>query len=335
MTQSGATDNGANGIDSSQTNGKRLETGKSSWLIFLLAVYFILLPIAMFTVCFYYFPSPNAKISERQLFFFVIFSGAMGSYVHAATSFASFVGNRKLVNSWGYWYILRLFIGMALAAVFYLVLRAGFFSANTAAEQVNLYGFAAVGALAGMFSKQATEKLREVFDNLFKTEKGTGDDARMDKMNNEVNVEKLMIPAAKITALRLEAGQTEKDVTTESLYLLLQKGITRIPVFQLQGQVFCVVHGSLLYKYIAQRSLDGSNFDIKTATLAEFLDFEDMTAMVKDSLAFVAASATIAEAKQKMKSTNNSQDVFVTETGRSSEPVKGWLTNVELMIQSG
>ena len=32
---------------------------------------------------------------------------------------------------------------------------------------------AAVVGLAGMFSKQATDKLREVFENLFKTEKGT------------------------------------------------------------------------------------------------------------------------------------------------------------------
>jgi hypothetical protein len=34
-------------------------------------------------------------------------------------------------------------------------------------------GLAGVGALVGLFSKNAIEKLREVFDTLFSTKKGT------------------------------------------------------------------------------------------------------------------------------------------------------------------
>jgi hypothetical protein len=73
-------------------------------------------------------------------------------------------------------------VGIALALLFYLVLRGGLIvpslpsgEAGTgtpsidATHLLNPYGIAAVSALAGMFSKQAIDKLREVFDTLFRT----------------------------------------------------------------------------------------------------------------------------------------------------------------------
>jgi hypothetical protein len=110
---------------------------------------------------------------EIRLLLIVIISGALGSYIHSATSFVDFVGNRTITSSWVWWYILRTFIGMALSVVLYFVVRAGFISINASSADINPFGFAAIAGMAGMFSKQAMEKLREVFDNLFKTEKGT------------------------------------------------------------------------------------------------------------------------------------------------------------------
>ncbi len=109
--------------------------------------------------------------AEKRLILLVVIAGALGSYVHAATSFVDYVGNRAITLSWTWWYLLRPFIGMALALIFYVVIRGGFFSsgANTT-QYVNEFGVIAIAALAGLFSKQATDKLREVFDTLFRTE---------------------------------------------------------------------------------------------------------------------------------------------------------------------
>ena len=98
-------------------------------------------------------------------------AGALGSYIHLATSFVHYAGNRGLLQSWGWWYFLRPSIGAALALVVYFVLRAGLISGadNSATANLNPYGVASVSALAGMFSKQATEKLREVFENICAT----------------------------------------------------------------------------------------------------------------------------------------------------------------------
>lgn len=63
---------------------------------------------------------------------------------------------------------------MGLAEILYLVVRGGFFPAAArlnATESINPFGIAALAGLAGMFSKEATDKLQELFKNLFRTEK--------------------------------------------------------------------------------------------------------------------------------------------------------------------
>ena len=49
-----------------------------------------------------------------------------------------------------------------------------------------------------------------------------------------------------------------------------------------------------------------------------------------DSLAFVSMQSLLADAKQAMEKIKGCQDVFVTENGKQSQPVKGWLTNVDI-----
>jgi hypothetical protein len=105
---------------------------------------------------------------ERRFLLIAVLAGALGSYIHAATSFADFLGNRKFVKSWTWWYLLRPFIGVALALLVYFASRGGLISATTGAGDLSPYGVAALTGLAGLFSKQATDKLREVFETLFK-----------------------------------------------------------------------------------------------------------------------------------------------------------------------
>jgi len=117
---------------------------------------------------------------EICLMIVVLFSSAIGSFVHSITSFASYVGNRKLVKSWIWWYLLRTFIGIGLAFIFYFTARAGLLTSDSI-NNLNPYGVAAISSLVGLFSKQATDKLRELFDVLFAT--SNGDSLRKDKLN--------------------------------------------------------------------------------------------------------------------------------------------------------
>jgi hypothetical protein len=111
--------------------------------------------------------------TDTRLFLTVIAAGAVGSLIHTLTSFGDYVGNQRLSANWVWWFILRMPIGIALALLFYLVLRGGLImpSSNGGTldtTNINVYGIAAISAMAGMFSKQATDKLREVFETLFR-----------------------------------------------------------------------------------------------------------------------------------------------------------------------
>lgn len=119
---------------------------------------------------------------DARLFITVVAAGAVGSLVHCLTSFADYTGNRTLKRSWVWYLILRTPIGIALALLFYVVLRGGLIAPTLSSAApdggpkshawtlLNPYGLAAIAAMAGMFSKQATDKLSELFDTLFKTD---------------------------------------------------------------------------------------------------------------------------------------------------------------------
>ena len=120
---------------------------------------------------------------DGRLLLITMIAGGLGGYVHAATSFVDYVGNRQFVSSWILWYLLRPFIAMALAVIVYLVVRAGFVSVTDGgAGAVNPYGIAALAALAGLFSKRATDKLDEIFSTVLRTAPGQGDEKRKDRL---------------------------------------------------------------------------------------------------------------------------------------------------------
>ena len=131
----------------------------------------------------------DAKVSKATgLLLLAMIMGAIGGYIHAATSFATYLGNRNFKASWGWWYGLRAFVGSGLALLLYFAVRAGLLGAGTGTRSIDPYGVALVSGLAGLFSKQATDKLEEVFNTAFKTSEGAGDDQRTDKADERLPV---------------------------------------------------------------------------------------------------------------------------------------------------
>lgn len=145
----------------------------------LLGAYFLVTAIAFAVLLVIVWPPgfggpmrPDFWNLEIHLFAVVIVAGGLGSTIHAATSFADFTGNRRLKKSWIGWFLLRQPIGIMLALVVYLVLRGGLLQPQGNETGINPYGIAALAALAGMFSRQATDKLSEVFDTIFRVAPG-------------------------------------------------------------------------------------------------------------------------------------------------------------------
>ena len=130
----------------------------------------------------------NISVSpDVRLILIVLASGGLGSFIHGGTSFTSFAGNRRLKTSWTWWYILRPFIGSVLALIFYFVIRGGLLSVSAGVEAISHFGIAATAGIVGMFSKEAIDKLHELFVTLFRHE-----DERADKLkeSKETGAEK-------------------------------------------------------------------------------------------------------------------------------------------------
>jgi len=106
---------------------------------------------------------------EVRLILIVVSTGALGSFVQGASSLIRYAGERRIEQSYIWWYIIRPFIGSALALIFYFVIRGGFLSVSAGAEAISHFGIAATAGIVGMFSRYAIFKLREVFMTLFAT----------------------------------------------------------------------------------------------------------------------------------------------------------------------
>lgn len=137
---------------------------------------------------------------DERLILLVIVAGMLGSFVHGATSLADYIGNDRLNSKWKWFYILRPAIGMALALIFYFVIRGGFLTTNVGATDINPYGVAALAGLVGMFSKQATDKLSEVFTTLFRSGSGEGDEKREDPLKPTPSLTITSIDPLEVTA---------------------------------------------------------------------------------------------------------------------------------------
>ena len=110
----------------------------------------------------------------------------------------------------------------------------------------------------------------------------------------------------------------------------------RLPVLNSDSSPLFVIHLSILTDYVSTKALSatGQSKPMSDLTIGD-LQTDDVK-LYQQILAWacVKLGATLAEAKRAMEDIPDCSDVFVTTTGRKSDPVVGWLTNVEIGLRS-
>ncbi len=144
------------------------------------------------------------------LLILVALGGFLGNMIHVATSFTTFVGAGKFKKSWLLWYCIKPFTASALAIGIYFVFRGGFLNMSDGGASINLYGLMTVSLFAGLFTDKATEKLKEVFEVLFRSK-----EERPDPLVSKfkiTNLSPLIIERGKLNKMTLtgEKLDTEK-----------------------------------------------------------------------------------------------------------------------------
>ena len=119
------------------------------------------------------------NLTESTALSIVMIAGALGSFIHIATSFTSYAGNRTLTASWVWWFVMRPAIGAALALIAYFIVRSDLLLSGHLGTEVSPYGIAGLAGVVGLMSKQLVDKLRYVSDAAFDTEQ---DEHRVDKL---------------------------------------------------------------------------------------------------------------------------------------------------------
>jgi len=109
---------------------------------------------------------------QLRMIILVFLCGALGSYIHMATSFTYHIGFNSFDMDWFWWYWLRMPIGGVLALIFSLLIQGGVFTASVSISESQPVTLLGLAALVGLFSRQANEKLKEVFDVIFKSKEG-------------------------------------------------------------------------------------------------------------------------------------------------------------------
>lgn len=154
----------------------------------------------------------NANVYlETRLLLLVMLAGALGSSMHSLRSLYWYTGNRMMVWSWVAFYLLLPLTGAMLATIFYFVVRGGFFSSQASFDTTSPFGFAALSALVGLFSPQATLKLKEVAETIF-SKPEAGSDNRPQQSSPQAPVAPSPKPAPTITSVTPNSGAANDTV---------------------------------------------------------------------------------------------------------------------------
>jgi hypothetical protein len=140
-------------------------------------------------------------------------------------------------------------------------------------------------------------------------------------------VEKEMMQPGQITTHPIPQGKGPQHVLLTDLRARLGGKITRIPIVDSNGVVVYIVHQSGLFKFIGEQAIAGKN--VGTLTLKDLADDAEIKNWVTN-IAYISDKASVAEAKAKMEQQAGCQDLVVTRTGSKTEPMLGWMTNVDI-----
>jgi hypothetical protein len=119
------------------------------------------------TANFSYFGWQVSLTRDQQFFVVVGLAGVVGAMFHVLRSLSTYIGEQYLFRSWIRYYLRLPFVGGILATIVYVALRAGLLAGAGSSSQLDPYGMAAIGALVGLFSAQAAEKVKAMFETLF------------------------------------------------------------------------------------------------------------------------------------------------------------------------
>jgi hypothetical protein len=140
-----------------------------------------------------------------------------------------------------------------------------------------------------------------------------------------------MLPFGKFFCQNVGASDPTTIKLRDLVNELNSRRLNRLPILDTSDCVKYMVHRSLIEQFIVKRVLSpepGSSPD--QLSLADLLGDQELRTIFENTFVTVAEHATLAEAKTAMVDRPGCSDVFITKLGSRTEPILGWLTNVDI-----
>ncbi len=139
----------------------------------------------------------------------------------------------------------------------------------------------------------------------------------------------VMIPFDEIVKLFYDESKdtTIKDILNMDSF----KKYNRYAIFNNDKTLRYIIHRSEFTKYITSKAFEKVNVD--EITLNKFIEDGEKSEnnIWLDCACFISISANLLEAKNAMAGVHGCQDVFVSRTGKTNEPVIGLITNIMIL----
>jgi hypothetical protein len=151
-----------------------------------------------------------------------------------------------------------------------------------------------------------------------------------------IPVTEKMRPLNEITSEQVLDGDEDKKKLSELLNKF--KDLERIPILDDKSKIRFLIYKGMIDKYLAKfagSTSPPSGKQVTDLTLKDLLESSDeMRKLFEQSFGFVPKDATMAEAKREMEKIDKCGDIFVTNTGKRSEPILGWITDNTIIENS-
>src|SRR4029077_2933276 len=144
------------------------------------------------------------------------------------------------------------------------------------------------------------------------------------KMTDPSVIKKTLVPPEKPESLKI----------AELVKIMRDNRRNRLPVLNSDSSPLFVIHLSTLTDFISTQALTPGAKPVTALTISDLQSRDPQLYQQILAWTCVKLGAPLAEAKLAMETTPNCSDVFVTTSGRKSDPVVGWITNVEIGLRS-
>jgi hypothetical protein len=154
-----------------------------------------------------------------------------------------------------------------------------------------------------------------------------------------ISVRETMRPLREIKFLKVATGEEGQTKLSDLLAHFAQ--VDRIVLVESEAKpvVKWLVYKSLINEYISDsargvKPLPPGRASVADLTLEDLVNHAEKRELFKSSFSFVSEQATLAEVKAIMDALSQCRDVFVTATGKPTEPIVGWITDNRVIEHS-